>query len=247
MDVGMEDSIGSFNNLITNYCSRIDESILKEYSKEATTDFLTFYRMIFEPCGQVAISSSIVISNDLHVKLYANGEEIMDSYNLQTVKEIQTYSELQNLLETLLAYRSPNLRDSSTFKNNLVHSINALEEILRKHQEPSDGEDSELTISNMNTIMDQLRQIQDRNNKFSPLTISNCINIYESSAEAYEFLRSLMYLPDPTELQELMTTVEKHAPSCCTREDEEIDNESWDSDSEEPSHVCQVKSEKKKR
>lgn len=223
------DTIINFQDLVMNYTHRIDESILANYSREATPEFLTFYKMIFDPSASLKIYNSLVISKDLHVRAYFNGEEI-EECQLPESGKLQNYSALQKLLENLLTYRSRNLKNSIYFKSNLALSISVIEEILKTHQ-PS-GDNNDYIIANITTVLDQLRQIKDCNSQFSPSTITSCLKIYEASPEAYAYLRTLMYLPDSEDLNNLMATSSKSKSSDETNDDVLSDTE------DEEEHVC---------
>uniref|UniRef100_A0A6B2EK75 THAP-type domain-containing protein n=1 Tax=Phlebotomus kandelakii TaxID=1109342 RepID=A0A6B2EK75_9DIPT len=201
------DYIVKYDDLIINFHHRINPSILNHYSTETSPNYLTFYQMNFEPTGQVTILNSLVITDELDMKVYVHNELITDSSSqeLPINRKVTLYSQLENLLEMILNLKSSNLRSSVTFRNNLALSIYAVEEILKERQVP-ENEETELTVSNITTIKDQLRQIEDRNNKFSPSTILNCFNIHGASPDAYKFLQSVMYLPEPSELKQLVTT-----------------------------------------
>ncbi|XP_055704042.1 uncharacterized protein LOC129802332 [Phlebotomus papatasi] len=202
--VTLSDYIQSFLELQTEYRNRINASLLEKYSIECLDKYITFYKLDFEPNGQVSISTSITISRNLNITVFAHGEQVTESSNeLQVTGKINLYSKLQDILQAFVDFKSNSLRNSPSFKNNLALSIYALDEILKSRQELSDS-DTELTVTNINTIKDQLLQIQNRDNKFSVSTIVNCFNIHAASPDAYEYLRTLMFLPKANELKELM-------------------------------------------
>lgn len=206
--ITLSDYIQSFEELQTEYRNRINASLLEKYSIECLDKYITFYKLEFEPNGQVSISSSITISRDLNITVFAHGELVTECSNeneLQVTGKINMYSKLQDIMQAFVDFKSNCLRNSPSFKNNLALSIYALDEILKSRQQPSNN-DTELTVTNINTIKDQLLQIQNRDNKFSVSTIVNCFNIHSASPDAYEYLRTLMYLPKADELKELMKT-----------------------------------------
>ncbi|GAB0087040.1 hypothetical protein DMENIID0001_013000 [Sergentomyia squamirostris] len=204
---GPYDTIPNFNSLVSNYKIHLKEDLLAKFFIEKNDNFLSFCKLHFESTGQVSVQNSVTISTNLMVTVYLEGKQVEqqqeDPVNLPCNNKLRNFSQLKDILEGLLETRSYGLLTSSTFRNSLTLSVYAIEEILNERQMPLD-EETEDIVHHISVVRDQLKQIQDNTNEFSEDTVAICWKINNTSSKAYEYLRELLFLPDPEQLKKFV-------------------------------------------
>ncbi|XP_044766292.1 uncharacterized protein LOC123322410 [Coccinella septempunctata] len=196
-----QDIIQNFNQLLNDYSNKLD---IANWIVYKTENKLYFYQLtVQENQESLVFKSQILIDEKMVVQVFLGRNKLCFN-DLRWILPFDMKLNRWSQLENILSRYKENLEGKAA--ENSVESFNNLLEIILKHL------DQALTVScennfpyskNIEILIDQLRQINSKKNRYSSSTIIMSFMIHTTSHSTYELLRGFFILPHRRYLQRI--------------------------------------------